>query len=214
MDKFRVRDQVGKFAWALVVTVLKEIGETAMDELAKGLEEFRAQGKTPDGWTREEYLSYAIGRLRVVQSRDIGPFVVDSLLDWAIEKLVDVLEGKLENLDAEPPIDDDVDEPEAPPVIEPPVVVPPPVIEPPVVVPPQPPVGVPPPIMHSDPYFPTRYGPDDAIPYNRLKKGDKVYRDGLSRFVVPGLFDKFYKNVTDSATLIDIIEQDGKDVVR
>lgn len=170
-DKYREgsRDQIAKYAWALVITILKEVGEVALAELAVGLEEFRKQQKTPDGWTKEEYLAYAIGRLRIIQSREIGPFIVDELLDWAIERLVDVLEGKLAALD-----DDDA------------------------------PV---PPVVVKDPYYPTLYGPNDKIDETVLRTGDKVYKKGLDRFVIPVLFSEtpLYRQAVENATLIDVI---------
>lgn len=197
-DKYglSVRGQVAKYAWTILLAVLKEIGEAAMDELAKGLDEFRKQGKTPDGWTREEYLSYAIGRLRVVQARDIGPFVVDEIIDWCIERIIDVLEGKLENLD------DDDDEPaDQHPVEDPPLTgTPDPLPDNPT--PPQPPL--------LDPYYPTTYGPYEAVPFDRLQKGDRVYKTASNRFAVPvlGIDMPIYRQAIENATLILIVGED------
>lgn len=206
--KGQARSKVTQYAFAIVIAVLKEAGEIALEELAKGLEEFRRQGKTPDGWTREEYLTYAIGRLRVVQSRKIGPWVVDEVLDYCIDKLIDVLEGRAANVDDDGDVDDEPAPAPAPPPVQPPVVTPPP---PPVVVPPveQP---VEPPATPKDPYYPTLYGPNDPIPYELLVTKDLVYRKELNRFVVPWRMAKYplFKQAVENATLIDIVGDDNQ----
>lgn len=191
LDSWRMstRNDVSKYAWTIILAILKETGEIALQEFAAALEQYRKERKTPDGWTEEEYLTYAIGRLKLIQSREIGPFFVDEILDWGIERLVDVLNKKLDNLDADPGIDDDGD-------LEPPVEPPP----------------APAPVV--DPYYPTKYGPDAPIPYNKLRAGDKVYKKGLDRFVIPGRFSEhaFYVGAVQGADLIDVVEADGADV--
>lgn len=111
------RQDVNKYLFAMLIAVLKEVGQIAAKELAKGLEEYLKEAKTPDGWTREEYLSYAVGRLRMMEAEKIGPSFVDRLLDMAIERLIDHLNGKLEDLASDP---EPEPEPEPTPEPEPP----------------------------------------------------------------------------------------------
>lgn len=105
---------INKYLWAMLLAVLREIGEVGAKELAAGLSEYLKEAKTPDGWTREEYLTYAIGRLQVIRRQQIGPFFVDNILDMATDRLIDHLEGKLNDLneDPEPPPVEPLPEPD------------------------------------------------------------------------------------------------------
>ena len=208
------RDNVGKYAWAIVIAVLKEAGEVALAEFGAALEQYRKERKTPDGWTEEEYLTYAIGRLRLVQAKELGPWVVDEVIDYCIERLIDVLEGKLDKLDDEP-VDDDEEPVPAPDPVPVPVPTPDPV---PVPVPVPDPVPVPVPVPTpkpepKDPYYPTKYGPMDDIPRHRLYKNDQVWKEGLDRFIIQRLFTELpiYRQATNNATLIEVINEDGVD---
>lgn len=211
-DKFgkSSRDSVGKYAWAILIAVLKETGEVALAEFSAALEQYRKERKTPDGWTEEEYLTYAIGRLRLIQARQMGPWVIDEVIDYCIERIIDVLEGKLEHLDDDVDDDEPVDEPEPVPA---PVPVPP--VEPPAPAPtPVPPVEPPAPKPEpKDPYYPTKYGPMDELPRHRLYKNDQVWKEGLNRFIIPRLFTELpiYRQATNNATLIEVINEDGED---
>lgn len=211
------RDNVGKYAWAIVLAVLKEAGEVALAEFGAALEQYRKERKTPDGWTEEEYLTYAIGRLRLVQAKELGPWVVDEVIDYCIERLIDVLEGKLDKLDDDPVDDDDVDLPPLP--VQPPTPAPEPVPVPEPVPPPvEPPAPVEPPTPKpapKDPYYPTKYGPMDDLPRHRLYKNDQVWKEGLDRFIIPRLFTELpiYRQATNGATLIEIINDSGVDAV-
>ena len=165
------RNGVERYLWAMVLGLLKEIGEELAEELAAGLSEYLRESKTPNGWTEDEFLSYAIGRLTALKEQKIGPYIVDTVLDMGIESLVKYLTGRMG--ETPPPVDT-----------------------------PEPPV---------DPYFPTTYGPDDEIDHDRLFDGDLIYKDGMSRFVIPGRFrnHQLYVMAAQGATLITIIGSDN-----
>ena len=163
------RNGYERFLWAAIIGVLKELGEELAEELADGLTEYIKESKTPNGWTKQEFLSYAIGRLELLKDEQVGPYIFDQFLDLGIASLVKYLTGKMTH----EVIDDTGMKPPAP----------------------------------KDPYFPTRYGPDDTIDESKLFDGDLIYKDGLSRFVIPGRFRNYalYAMAAQGATLISII---------
>lgn len=97
------RNKVNQYLWAMLLAVLKEVGETTAKELAAGLQEYLKENRTPDGWTREEFLTYAIGRLQLIKRQQIGPYFVDRMLDLAAARLIDHLDGKLADLNVDQP---------------------------------------------------------------------------------------------------------------
>ena len=111
-DEESGRSGAERYLWAAVLGILKEVGEELIDELADGLQEYIKESKTPDGWTRVEFLSYAIGRLTLLKEEKIGPYAVDAILDMGIASLVKYLSGKLES-------DAPVETPEDPAPIDP-----------------------------------------------------------------------------------------------
>jgi hypothetical protein len=172
------RKDVGKYLWVILLAILKEFAQLGAKELARGLEEYLKEQKTPDGWTQEEYLTYAIGRLTLIREEEIGPFYVDNLIDMGIDRLVDYLRGKLEALDANEPVPPPVVDDDPPP--------PPPVVE------------------DDDPYYPTVYGVYDSIPLAEFRNGDLLYKKDDVWFVIPVLFAQmpFYNNATQGAELV------------
>lgn len=191
------REEIAKYAWTILLAILKEAGEVALDEFGATLEQYRKERKTPDGWTEEEYLTYAIGRLRLLQERKIGPWVVDEVIDYCIERVVRVLDGKLANIDDDDP--DDV-EPDVTPAPEPPPVV---------VTEPEPAPVVPP---ADSVYYPKVYDPAIEFPnLSALENGDRVYKyiDSSFRFVIKPLWQEMpvIREQIKKATLIYVVQE-------
>lgn len=211
-DKFGAgsRDQIGKYAWAIVIAVLKETAEVALAEFAAGLEQYRKERKTPDGWTEEEYLTYAVGRLKLIESRKIGPWYVDEALDFATRQLIGYLEGKIEHLDDPVPVppDEDDDEPVPAPAPQPqpiPTPIPDPFVPP--TAPEPAPAPAPAPLPADLIYWPKTYGPYEFPPMEKYNKGDRIYKNATCRFAVPlhGESQPLYREAIKGATLAMII---------
>lgn len=126
-----IKEGTKKYILTALLAILRELSEELWGELALALREYADERKTPDGWTKEEYLTYAIGRLTVLKSKDIGPWLLDDMIDEVIEWIIEELGEKLDDEEAHEVIDDTgmkppvVDTPpdpgSSPPVIDPPV---------------------------------------------------------------------------------------------
>lgn len=95
----------------------KDLFAALAPELTPFIQEFFEERASPDGWTRSERLTYAIGVAQRVRHKQVGNKLIDRGFDWALDAFIDWCQDELDEIETAPAEPVDPTNPHPPPAV-------------------------------------------------------------------------------------------------